>query len=216
VIEEILPAGVITSEAFDDDLVNDKLFDEEEQQVARAVDKRRREFTTARACARRALGALDIPPVAIETGDKGAPKWPAGVVGSITHCDGYRAAAVARDTNVTTIGIDAEPHGVLPEGVLDAIARPEELEILPGLNTSVPDVHWDRLLFSAKESIYKAWFPLAHRWLGFEDAIVIPDRDGGFTARIQVEAPPPLGGELRGRWLVRDGLVVTALTLLPA
>ncbi len=214
-IEDILPAGVVASEAFEDDLAKDKLFDEEEQQVARAVDKRRREFTTARACARRALAALNIPPVPIETGDKGAPKWPAGVVGSITHCDGYRAAAVALDKDVRAIGIDAEPHGVLPDGVLDAIARPEELEILPGLAASAPDVHWDRLLFSAKESIYKAWFPIAQRWLGFEDAIVVPGRDGGWTARIQVEAPPPLGGELRGRWLVRDGLVVTALTLLP-
>ncbi len=215
-IEEILPGGVVASEAFADDPSNDKLFDEEEQQVARAVDKRRREFTTARACARRALAGLNIPPVPIETGDKGAPRWPTGVVGSITHCDGYRAAAVARATDVTAIGIDAEPHGVLPDGVLDAIARPEELEFLPGLASAHPDVHWDRLLFSAKESIYKAWFPIARRWLGFEDAIVTPSVDGGFIARIQVEAPAPLAGDLHGRWLVRQGLVVTALTLLPA
>jgi 4'-phosphopantetheinyl transferase EntD len=213
VIEEILPEAVVVAEAFDDDLAGSELFGEEEQAVARAVDKRRREFTTARACARRALGGLGVPPVPILRGDKGAPRWPAGVVGSITHCDGYRAAAVARDTEVTTIGIDAEPHKVLPEGVLAQVAHPEEVTDLLGLGAAAPQVCWDALLFSAKESTYKAWFPLARRWLGFHDAIVTLGPEGGFTVRLLVPAPPPLGAGLRGRWLVRDGLLITALTV---
>ena len=59
-------------------------------------------------------------------GAKREPLWPAGVVGSITHCDGYRAAAVARATDLATVGIDAEPHEPLPDGVLAAIALPAE------------------------------------------------------------------------------------------
>lgn len=214
-IEGILPAVVRSAEAFDDEQAGE-VFQEEQALVARAVDKRRREFGTARACARRALGELGIPPVAITRGEKGAPQWPAGVVGSITHCDGYRAAVVARDTEVTTIGIDAEPHGTLPEGVLDQIALPEELAHLPVLRAAAPQIRWDRLLFCAKESMYKAWFPLARRWLGFEDAVITPDVDGGFTARVLVPAPVPLKGDLRGRWTVSRGLVVTALTIIDA
>ncbi|WP_405845207.1 4'-phosphopantetheinyl transferase [Streptomyces platensis] len=74
--------------------VSDDLFPEESQVIALAVDKRRREFTTARSCAREALRRLGHPTVPIPRGRSGAPLWPAGVVGSITHCQGYRSAAV--------------------------------------------------------------------------------------------------------------------------
>ena len=74
---------------------------------------------------------------------------------------------------------------------------------------------WDRLLFSAKESVYKAWFPLTARWLGFPDAsISISPADGTFAARLLVSWPPAAGLSLpgfTGRWLARDGLIVTAV-----
>jgi 4'-phosphopantetheinyl transferase EntD len=81
----------------------------------------------------------------------------------------------------------------------------------------MPAVHWDRLLFSAKESVYKAWFPLAKRWLGFEDAVVTLDPSAEtFAARLLVSGPL-LGGRrltgFSGRWLIRDGLVLTAIAL---
>ena len=70
------------------------------------------------------------------------------------------------------------------------IARPEELPHAAAVRADVPHVHWDRLLFSAKESVYKAWFPLARRWLGFEDAVVMIDPSAGtFQARLLVVGP---------------------------
>jgi hypothetical protein len=89
---------------------------EEEELIGRAVEKRRREFGTARACARRALADLGRVPAPIVRGEKGAPVWLDGVVGSITHCAGYRGAAVAEARDVRALGIDAEPHGKLPDG----------------------------------------------------------------------------------------------------
>jgi 4'-phosphopantetheinyl transferase EntD len=166
VIGSLLPAAVRVVESFGE-LPGATLFPEEEELVARAVPKRVAEVTTVRACARRALGELGLPPVPILSGPSREPLWPAGVVGSLTHCAGYRAAAVARASELASFGIDAEPHGELPEGVLERVALASEQAALPGLP---PGVHWDRLLFSAKESVYKAWFPLAGRWLGFEDA----------------------------------------------
>ena len=68
------------------------------------------------------------------------------------------------------MGIDAEPHAPLPDGVLGQIARAEERPRLAELAGAEPEVHWDRLLFCAKETVYKVWFPLAECWLGFEDA----------------------------------------------
>ena len=115
-IEEILPAEVAAVEARADppDVM---LFPEEEAVIAKAVDKGRREFSTVRHCARLALATLGLPRSPLLPWERGAPQWPVGVVGSMTHCAGYRAAAVARARDVVTIGIDAEPHAVLPDGV---------------------------------------------------------------------------------------------------
>ena len=105
---------------------------EEEPLIAKSVAKRRNEFITVRYCARQALGELGLPPVPILKGDKGEPCWPDGVVGSLTHCTGYRGAAVGRRDEVRSVGIDAEPHDVLPDGVLDAISLPAERVELHG------------------------------------------------------------------------------------
>jgi 4'-phosphopantetheinyl transferase EntD len=191
---------------------------EEEPLIARSVAKRRNEFVTVRYCAREALGRLGLPPVPILKGDKGEPCWPDDVVGSLTHCEGFRGAAVGRRGEVRSIGIDAEPHGVLPKGVLDAISLPAERGELAALPAGL---HWDRILFCAKEATYKAWFPLTHRWLGFEDAHITFDVDasghtGRFVSKVLVdpaaESGPPLT-TLEGRWLVRDGLALTAIVL---
>jgi 4'-phosphopantetheinyl transferase EntD len=216
VIEAILPDAVIAVEAREDPS-GIVLFPAEEAAIGRAVEKRRREFTTARACAREALSRLGLPASAVTNGARGEPRWPAGVVGSITHCEGYRACAIARSTDMATIGIDAEPHAALPEGVLSDIAGAQELSWLSARRHEFPGVHWDRLLFSAKESVYKAWFPLAKRWLGFEDALVTVNASAEtFAAGLLVPGPPVDGRRLTGfsgRWLVRDGLVLTAIAL---
>lgn len=207
-IADLLPACVRTAESFGE-LPGAELLPEERALVARAVPKRVAEVTTVRACAREALAALGLPPAPILSGPSREPLWPAGVVGSLTHCAGYRAAAVARDADLAAVGIDAEPHDELPDGVLERVSLPEErahLEALPA------GTHWDRLLFSAKESVYKAWFPLAGRWLGFEDARLVLDPDAGtFTATLLVE-DRPLDG-FAGRYAVAGGLVVTAIAV---
>jgi 4'-phosphopantetheinyl transferase EntD len=216
VIEELLPVAVVAVEAFDD-MSNAVLFPVEEAVVGRAVEKRRAEFTTGRACAREALARLGLPPSPIPSGERGEPRWPSGVVGSITHCDGYRACALARTSQIATVGIDAEVNAVLPRGVEAEIARPEELLWLRDFRRHTPAVHWDRLLFSAKESVYKAWFPLAKRWLDFDQASIAFDpSDGTFLARLLVRGPALDGTEIEsfaGRWLVRDGLVLTAIAI---
>lgn len=220
-ISELLPDVVAAEEAFDDPPdagLFPALFPAEQEAIARAVEKRRREFATVRVCARRALARIGQPPVPLLPGERGAPGWPAGVVGSMTHCAGYRGAAVGRDTEVLSVGIDSEPNDVLPEGVLERIALPEELVQLKLLSDAVDGVHFDRLLFCAKESTYKAWFPLARRWLGFEDATITINADGTFHTRLLVPGPTCDGRpltDLPGRWLTRNGLILTAITLLP-
>lgn len=218
-IDQIVPGTVATSEAFGDP-PQARLFPGEEAAVHRAVDKRRKEFTTTRHCARRALAQLGLPPVAILRGENREPRWPAGVVGSLTHCDGYRAAALARSDDLVSLGIDAEPHLPLQEELPAMITRPEERPLLAELAAQVPDVHWDRLTFSAKESVFKAWFPLARRWLGFEDAsLVIDPGTRAFTVELHVPGPLVDGRPLTrmtGRWLIQNGLIVTSVSIMHA
>jgi 4'-phosphopantetheinyl transferase EntD len=215
-IEEILPGSVAVSATQEEAAIED-LFPEEAELVTRAVPARRSEFATGRACARTALAKLGVPPEAIPVGPKGAPQWPAGFVGSITHCEGYRAAAVARSTDLITIGIDAEPNKPLPARLLADIALPPEREVVRGLAFGAAEVNWDRLLFCIKESVYKAWFPLTESWLGFEDATVSIDRSrASFAARLLVPAPTVEGREMsvfEGRWLARDGLLLAAIAV---
>ena len=215
-IEEILPVRVASAESFNDPPYV-PLFPEEQALIGAAAEKRRREFATGRSCARRALAALGLPPAPILRGDRGAPGWPPGIVGSITHCAGYRAAAAARSQDALAVGLDAEPDLPLPDRVLDAVSLPAERAMLHDLAAAAPGTSWDRLLFSAKESVYKAWFPLTGRWLGFPDAeVTVSPADGTFAARLLVTGATvggcPVDG-FAGRWLARDGLLLTAVTV---
>lgn len=227
-IEEILPSRAVAVDTRGE-LLDIELFAEEQAALGRAVEKRRREFVTARACAREALARLGLPPTPIVGGERGEPLWPPGVVGSITHCAGYRGCALARAGELVGLGIDAEPAGPLPDGVLGEIASPQERAMLDALALREPTLHWDRLLFCAKEAVYKVWFPLAHSWLGFEDAVLTlqaPTQGSGtltqgsasgkFRARLLVPGPLHAGrplAALSGRWLARDGLLLTAIAL---
>jgi 4'-phosphopantetheinyl transferase EntD len=215
-IAAILPPCAASYEAYSDtdDAV---LLPEENAIVARASESRRRRFTTARACARHALSELGQSPVPILADQRGAPCWPTGIVGSITHCAGYRAAAVAKSEAVLCIGIDAEPNESLPRGVLQRIASDEERVGIHELVASEPRIAWDRLLFSAKEAVYKAWYPLTGRWLDFKEAAVVFD-PVAVSFRVQLLVPGPrvfdqgLAG-YAGRWIAENGLVITAVSV---
>ena len=136
------------------------------------------------------------------------------MVGSITHCTGYTAAAVAWQARVWTLGIDAEPNEPLPEGVLGPTASAAEIAHLDSLAVADPRVQWGRLLFCAKEALYKAWYPVQGRWLGFEDVDVQLSPDGWFRCRLltpAVDAGP--FARCQGRWALDQGVLLAAVSL---
>lgn len=199
----LLPPDVACREAIGERAYVE-LFAAEQVVAAGYPPHRRAEFATGRACAHEALAALGLRAQAIVPGPAGDPVWPADVVGSITHCAGYRAAAVGLAASYAGIGIDAEPHQPLPAGVLPAVAGPDELAALAGLPAD--GTAWDRVLFSAKEAAYKAWFPRVRGSVLATGIVVRLHPDGRFDAAID-------GWALPGRWAATPALVHAAVAV---
>jgi 4'-phosphopantetheinyl transferase EntD len=224
-IADILPAGAVAAESFGPP-GDRQLFPAEAAAVATADPVRRSEFAAGRAAARAALARLHVPAGPVLPGRAGEPRWPDGVVGSITHCAGYRACAVARARDLAAIGIDAEPCLPLAGGLLAAVADETELALLAELSAGHPRIPWDRILFCAKESVYKAWYPHTGQRPGLRSMTIRVSAAGTFTAvlpRALQSAPvsgrfaasaadgPP--ARLAGRWMASGGLIVTAAVL---
>jgi 4'-phosphopantetheinyl transferase EntD len=213
-VETLVP-GSAYAELFDD-VAESAMLPAEASAIAHAVPARRLEFATVRHCARRALQRIGVPAVPILPDADGAPRWPAGVVGSMTHCSRYRAAVVARSNRLLGIGIDAEPHAALPHAARDLVLRDEERTRLRALAESGRDTHWDRVVFCAKEAVYKACFPSTRRWLDFADISVTVLAEGTFHARL-LDAEPNIANAapngLAGRWVVDRGLILTATSV---
>jgi enterobactin synthetase component D / holo-[acyl-carrier protein] synthase len=212
----ILPADVESEECFGE-TPGGVLFPEEEKIIAQAVDARRREYAAVRSCARACLARLGYAWVPILPGVGGAPTWPAGVRGSMTHCAGYAAAAVGLIRRISAIGIDAEPDAPLPDGVLDLVATPAEQDRLAVTQPEPGSPNWDRLLFSAKEATYKVWFPLVGEWLDPKETEVLFDPHGGtFAALLSRDGLIVDGRQIRrlhGRWTRKRGTLITAVVL---
>ncbi|MEU2117031.1 4'-phosphopantetheinyl transferase superfamily protein [Streptomyces sp. NPDC016459] len=225
-ISQVLPAGVagVESWATGHEIT---LFPTEEEYIAGATPARHREFRDVRWCARQALASMGAPPGPLIPTATGAeflvqyPTWPPGYTGCLTHCEGYRAAAVADTADVLALGIDAEPHDRLPTPALGRIACHDELDRLAALHSEHPGVAWDRVLFSAKESVFKAWFPLTQRWFDLRDCTISIDPTAAtFTADLQQDLPEtatPTRPAVLGRWAVSgpacEGHIVTSAVI---
>jgi 4'-phosphopantetheinyl transferase EntD len=211
-ISKLLPQTVACSEQIGE-FSGRLLRGEEEALGLNAVMSRRNSFTAGRTCARQALKAIGMPEVPIPRGQRGEPIWPNGIVGSITHCKGYCATAVAHNRDALALGIDAEANEALPSNVLDTIALKAEIDWIQRARKS--PCNWDTLLFSIKESVYKAWYPVVHCWLDFEQVLVaIYPETSSFNARIlspaSVQAPPNMVS-LQGRYSADKSLILTAI-----
>jgi len=193
---------------------------EEAAQVAGAIAKRRVEFAAGRACARRALTRLGIDSFVLENGPDRAPRWPSGVVGSISHAGevpgGLCAVVVGRAHDVLALGLDIEVAAAVAPDLWSRVATPRELAWLEAQAPSERR-RLATVLFSAKECFYKARFPLCGEFLEFGEVEVALDPAGstfeaGLTpARAGVAALP----RCKGRYVGVDGFVITGIAVSP-
>lgn len=198
------------------------LFPEEEAQIARAVEVRRSEYAAARHLYR-ALTADRGGPRPLLNGADRAPIWPDGHIGSITHTRGYCAVVLARGTRVAALGIDAEPDAALERPMWRAVTTADERSALEALESSDP-THAGalaRVVFSAKESAYKAQYTLTREFLGF-DAMrialvdsVATSESGAFVATLTRDVGDRFcaGDAFAGRFVRGGGVLVTGVTI---
>ncbi len=169
-IDPLLPPGMVFA-AEDSIDPTDRLDRTELSAILKAVDKRRREFTLGRFCARAAMRRLGVPVAAVPVGERREPLWPEGIVGSISHSGSHAVAVLARTADYASLGVDVEISRSLEAGVRERIGSTEELReiaehpLCAGLEPAASAA----MLFAAKEAIYKCCFPVAREFLSFED-----------------------------------------------
>jgi 4'-phosphopantetheinyl transferase EntD len=217
----VLPPHAIGVEAEPGDW-DAPLLPAEAPMVARAVERRRREVAAGRACARRALGRLGAAVVALPPGPDRVPRWPDGVVGSITHTDGYCAAAVAWQRHLRSLGLDVErPIEASRADVIRLVTTPGEAEWLAALAAPSRALAAG-LVFSAKEALYKCQYPLTREPLEFgdvellvamRDADLVPGATGSLAARFRSGTAASDLGALALRYALAGDLVATAAFL---
>lgn len=168
-IRGMLPAGVIASAGTIGEAAA-PLAAGELPSTARMSPRRLLEFSAGREHARRALGQLGLKLPEVGVGPGRAPLWPAGFVGSISHGGDLVVAVAASSTRIRSIGIDLEPDVALDADLVHRVCRPGEVARLPA---SVALPRWAKLIFSAKESVYKCIAPLTGVFLEFEDVEIL-------------------------------------------
>jgi 4'-phosphopantetheinyl transferase EntD len=212
-LARLFPAQVVTAVA-PAGAPEEPLHPDEAACLGAAGAARRREFALGRRCAREALARLGIEGAPVPAEPDRRPRWPDGIVGSLSHCDAVCAVAVARRGAIAGVGLDVERDGRVGDALARRIGSPAELAQLAALRERGVDARtW---LFSAKESVYKGYYPLARRRLGFRDVEIAFDVEAGaFEARLVREDAPPAAGAraFRGRLACERGLVWTAVTL---
>ena len=146
------------------------------ESMTNAVPKRRAEFLAGRYCAQKSLASLGIVSTdAIPINADRSPKWPVGIVGSITHSGHYAAAVVAHASTFGGIGIDTENvvDVAAAERLKTLIMTNMEMDQLARLPSTRTFAEMFTLIFSGKESIYKCLRPLVGTFFGFHSASLV-------------------------------------------
>ncbi|NWC59993.1 MULTISPECIES: 4'-phosphopantetheinyl transferase family protein [Pseudomonas] len=162
--------------------------------IQRSVAKRQAEFLAGRLCARAALQQLDNLDCVPAIGEDRAPVWPPHISGSITHSSGHAAAIVGHKAQWRGLGMDLENVLSLEraERLAGEILTADELQRMARL----PREQHARLVtltFSAKESLFKALYPIVQKRFYFEHAEVVEWSEHG-QVRLRLLT------ELSGEW----------------
>jgi 4'-phosphopantetheinyl transferase EntD len=190
----------------------------ERRNIARAVPQRVADFVAGRLCAHRAIAQLGADDAPVPAGEDRAPRWPAGLTGSITHGGGLAAAVVARTDFCCALGLDAQAVDEVRPELWPEFCTEAELRRLDALATR--ERRWAATLcFAAKEAFYKCQYTLTRAWVDFK-AVEI-DYEGALmdsgVLRIRSVRPLPVlpgASAWTARFCWRGDCVLTGIAYL--
>ena len=162
-LDSLAPPGLLIGHRLITPGDEDALLEHEAASIVSSVASVRRASGAARIVARDLLAKLGWGPAAIPKAPSGEPVWPEGIAGSMAHDDRIAIAAVGWLRDFRSIGVDIEPAVPLSADMLELVATPQELGNIAG------DPLRGKLLFAAKEAVYKAAYPLDRVFLEFRD-----------------------------------------------
>lgn len=127
-----------------------------------------------RTAAYNALDSIGEPiPQSIDKGSAGEPLWPNNIVGSISHTGRWACAAVASTASCLTVGLDLERiQRQVSYDIVKRVCTEHEQQYLASLPTQNERDLWLKRIFSVKECLFKALYPLCHTRFWFQDAQV--------------------------------------------
>jgi 4'-phosphopantetheinyl transferase EntD len=195
-----------------------RLLPEERAHLRNAAPKRLREFAAGRECARAALAQLGIRDAPLLAAEDRIPRWPPGIVGSLTHTGDFCAAIVAPRSRIVALGIDAEIIAQVRSDLWPLVCTPTEtawLDRVPAPQRAATAA----LLFSAKEAVFKCVYPITRQWMDFSDlAIEVFEADSSCGRFVIVPVgipriPDNLRAGLIGRFVIDGPLVITGASI---
>lgn len=180
----------------------------------KALPKRKAEYLAGRFLAGQLLQAKGASSH-LGTGQHRSPDWPDNIVGSITHTDSLAICVVAWASELLSVGIDAEP--IMTQTVIESVAQNvmngQESALISSCGLAA-DLAFT-LLFSAKESLFKALYPFVRAYFDFDAARLVgfdPNRQQVCLALCQSLHPYfPVGSLFYLDWVLFDHTVVTVL-----
>jgi 4'-phosphopantetheinyl transferase EntD len=192
-----------------------ELLDAEREVTAGVSAVRAQQFAGGRLCARWGLRELGVADRPLVVGPGGQPDWPEGICGSISHTEGLIVAVVGHTDRLgrRRIGIDAERRGRVHEGLYRHLFTEAEISLLAA--DPEPDL-LATMIFSAKEALYKAQYPLTSSWVGFGDVTVVIEGDRGLAHPVgDLEALRHLRWPVSVGLDVSDAIVVAGVVVEP-
>lgn len=192
--------------------------------IRHCAERRIVDFCCGRLCARRALAEYGINGFDLLSAEDRQPIWPSGLLGSITHTDGFAAAVVAERDVALSLGIDVERIGAVHPELWPPICSPGELERLRTLPREQQSLT-AALTFVAKEAFFKCQYPLARERFGFEEVeleqAASSAAGGEFrlsvrrASRLDAFLPPQARRGISGTFTSRGPYLIGAVALRP-
>ena len=184
----------------------ERLLPEEREVAASLGPVRRRGWVGGRVAMREALARIGKTAPPILADERGAPRLPPGIAGSISHKELVAVALVAVEED-GKVGVDVEVDAPRGRDIAARVLRPEERTALEGMGEG-ERARAVLLRFSAKEAVYKALDPYVKRYVGFlEIAVALKDDGGGEVTPHLPEGEGRFAFEVR--WMRREGLLLT-------